>query len=195
MAFTARSEGTRIAILAAARKLLTERGFEAMTIRAVAADVGVDPTMVMRYYGNKAGLLTAAIDLDLHLDGMTPPPKKRLGETLARHFVSRWEGELADDVTTLLLRAAATNPTAAERMRTVFDTQVTTFIRRFVSDDETAPRRAGLVASQLLGLALTRYVLELPPIVAMGEEDIVADLAPVLQHYLTAVPLRTSLPR
>ncbi|MDV3126729.1 TetR family transcriptional regulator [Mycobacterium sp. 21AC1] len=185
MAFTPRSATTRAAILAAARKLLSEQGYEAMTIRAVAAEVGIDPSMVMRYYGNKAGLLSAAVDLDLHFDQVSPPPRKQLGEALARHFLSRWEGELSDDATTLLLRAAATNPFAAERMREIFDTQVTAFVRAFAGDDASVPRRAGLAASQLLGLALTRYIIGIRPITEMSVDELVADIAPVLQYYLT----------
>ncbi|HZU50178.1 MAG TPA: TetR family transcriptional regulator [Mycobacterium sp.] len=186
MAFTSRSAPTRAAILSAARKLLSERGYEAMTIRAVAAEVGVDPSMVMRYYGSKEGLFSAAVDLDLQLEELLPVPRHNLGEVLARHFLSKWEGELADEATTLLLRSAATNPVAAERMRTVFDTQVTKFVRKSTEPGRLAPRRAGLVASQLLGLALTRYVVALPPIVALDVEALVKSVAPTLQHYLTA---------
>jgi AcrR family transcriptional regulator len=186
MAFTERSSATRTAILAAARKLLTEQGYEATTIRAVAAEVGVDPSMVMRYYGSKAGLFDAAVDVDLYLDKVPPTPRSQLGRALARHFLSRWEGELSDEATTLLLRSAATNAEAAERMRIVFDSQVTKFVRDCTGGGVDAARRAGLTSSQLLGLALTRYVIALPPVAAMDVDTLVDALAPVLQYYLTA---------
>jgi AcrR family transcriptional regulator len=185
VAFTERSAGTRSGILAAARKLLSEQGYEATTIRAVAAEVGVDPSMVMRYYGSKTGLFSAAVDVDLYLDKVPRTPANELGEALARHFLSRWEGELSDEATTLLLRSAATNADAAQRMRTIFDTQVTTFVREAIDGRTDAAKRAGLVSSQLLGLALTRYVVALRPITAMSVDALVHSVAPVLQHYLT----------
>ncbi|WP_188195341.1 TetR/AcrR family transcriptional regulator [Nonomuraea sp. SYSU D8015] len=184
MAFTERSAATRSSILSAARKLLIERGYEAMTIRAVAAQVGVDPSMVMRYYGSKAGLFSAAVDVDLRLEQVPRPPADRLGELLVRHFLARWEGGLSDDVLILLLRSAATNPMAADRMREIFDRQIVAFVARVAGADDAA-HRAGLVSTQLLGLALTRYVLELPPMADADVETLVRDLAPVVQRHLT----------
>jgi AcrR family transcriptional regulator len=185
MAFTERSAATRNAILAAARKLLSEQGYEATTIRAVAAEVGVDPSMVMRYYGNKAGLFGAAVDVDLYLEKAPAAARDQLGDALARHFVSRWEGELSDEATTLLLRSAATNADAAELLRTIFDTQITKFVRGVTEGGVDAAHRAGLVSSQLLGLAFTRYVVALPPVAEMDVDTLVESVAPVLQYYLT----------
>ncbi|MEV0388418.1 TetR family transcriptional regulator [Nonomuraea sp. NPDC050643] len=183
MPFTERSAATRTAILSAARKLLIERGYEAMTIRAVAAQVGVDPSMVMRYYGSKAGLFGAAVDVDLRLAEVDRPPLDRLGEVLVRHFLARWEGGLSDDVLILLLRSASTNPMAAERMREVFETQIAAFVGRITKAPDAA-YRAGLVSTQLLGLALTRYVLGFPPMAGADPETLVRDIGPVVQHYL-----------
>ncbi|WP_286213391.1 TetR/AcrR family transcriptional regulator [Mycolicibacterium mageritense] len=185
MAFTERSAGTRGAILSAAKRLLAEQGYEAMTIRAVAGEVGVDPSMVMRYYGNKAGLFSAAVETDLLLEKVPLKPRAQLGVALARHFLSRWEGDLSDDALALLLRSAVTNSEAADRMRHIFNSQVTTFVRTCVDDETDAQRRAGLIGSQLMGLALARFVLKLPPVVAMDTDDLVDSVAPVLQHYLT----------
>ncbi|MCK2215542.1 TetR family transcriptional regulator [Actinomadura sp. ATCC 31491] len=184
MAFTERSAATRASILAAARKLLIDRGYEGMTIRAVAAQVGVDPSMVMRYYGSKAGLFDAAVDVDLRLGEMSRPASGRVGEALVRHFLDRWEGGLADDVLILLLRSASTNPMAAERMRQVFERQIVTFVRT-ATGAEDAAYRAGLVSTQLLGLALTRYVLELPPVAQADAGTLVRDLGRAIQQYIS----------
>src|SRR3954467_12470767 len=91
-----RSDQTRAAILAAARRRFAADGFERTTIRAIAADAGIDPSMVMRYYGSKDGLFAAAADIDLQLPELATVPRENLGETLARHWVELWEGGLSD---------------------------------------------------------------------------------------------------
>ena len=191
MAFTARSQPARQAILAAARRRFTHDGYERTTVRSVASEAGVDPSMVMRYYQNKEGLFSAAIDIDLHLPDPTGVPLDQLAALLARHFVSRWEGDLADEAIMVLLRSAITNPVAADRMRTVFGRQVVALVRTVTHDDPDADVRAGMISTQLLGIALTRYVLRLPPVAALDAETLIAVVTPVLQQFLTApVPAR-----
>lgn len=186
MAFTARSEPTRTAILTEARRLLAEKGYEGTTIRAVAAAAGVDPSMVMRYYGSKDGLFGAAVDLDLHFPDAAGWPREELGIRLARHVVARWEGELSDELIRLLLRSAITNVAATEQLRAVFGGQVLRFVQQVAGGDTPeVVRRASMLATQVVGVALCRYVLELPPVVAMDADTLVAMLAPVIQHYLT----------
>lgn len=177
-----RSDATRAAILRAARERFAADGYERATIRAIAADARIDPSMVMRYYGSKEGLFAAAAEFDLRLPDLGAVPPDRLGETLARHFVRRWEG---DETLAALLRAASTNPAAAERMRGVFAEQLAAEVARFGTDPATTARRAGLVASQILGLAFTRYIVGLPPVVEMAGDELVAWVAPTLQRYLT----------
>jgi AcrR family transcriptional regulator len=104
MAFTQRSEETRNAILAAARRRFADDGYERATIRAIAADAGIDPSMVMRYYGSKDGLFAAAVDVALHLPALDELPPERRGEMLVRHFLSLWESGRPSDVLTVLLR-------------------------------------------------------------------------------------------
>src|SRR3954454_12754803 len=124
MTFTSRSDQTRAAILTAARQRFAADGFERTTIRAVAADAGIDASMVMRYYGSKDGLFAAAADLDLQLPDLAVVPREKLGETLVRHWVERWEGGFSDELLPVLFRSAITNEAAAERLRTVFGAQV-----------------------------------------------------------------------
>src|SRR3954465_6990834 len=104
-----RSDETRAAILAAARRHFAADGFERTTIRAIAADAGIDPSMVMRYYGSKDGLFSAAADLDLPLPDLTAGARETLGETLVRHWVTLWEGQRSDELLIVLLRSAVTN--------------------------------------------------------------------------------------
>ncbi|GAB3981995.1 TetR family transcriptional regulator [Actinoallomurus acanthiterrae] len=182
MAFTARSQESRAAILAAARRRFAADGYERATVRAIAADAGIDPSMVIRYYGSKEGLFAAAVDLDLRLPDLASIPPDQVGEIFVRHFFELWEGEGPGEVLTVLLRSAVTNDGAAERMRTVFATQVATAL----GSGEDGPTRAALVASQLLGAALCRYILRLPPIVALDVDTLVAELAPTVQRYIGA---------
>jgi AcrR family transcriptional regulator len=176
-----RGDVTRAAILAAARERFASDGYERATIRAIAADAQIDPALVMRYFGNKEGLFAAAAEIDLRLPDLAALPRKSVGTVLVEHFLSRWED---DEILQALLRTAATNAQAAERLRGVFATQVAPRLAAVCGDPKSAPLRAGLVASQLLGFALCRYLLELPPVATMKRADAVKWLAPTVQRYL-----------
>jgi AcrR family transcriptional regulator len=175
------SARTKATILAAARERFARSGFERATIRAIAADANIDPAMVMRYFGNKDRLFAAAAEFDLQLPDMSDVDREQRGERLIGHFLDRWEG---DEALVVLLRSSTTNAEAAQRMREIFVAQLMPFIANVNTDD--AARRAGLIVTQALGLALCRYVLQLPPVVAMGRDEIVAWLGPTIQRYLTA---------
>ncbi len=148
-----RSSRTREEILRSARARFSADGYERTTIRAVAADASIDPSMVMRYYGNKSGLFAAATKFDLALPDLLRVPRENLGAAAVEHFLTRWEGE----------EGAAASPDLTSG---------------------TAPR-AALIATQMLGLALCRYVLRLPPVIQFNRAELVAWIAPVIQHYLT----------
>lgn len=178
-----RSDATRAAILAAARARFAADGYQKATIRAIACDANIDPSMVMRYYGNKAGLFAAAVAIDPGLPGLPLEPRDRIGRTLVRHFLTLWEenGEL-----TALLRVGSTDPGAAERMQTVLRDQLIPLAHRLGHGPEEASKRAALCASAVLGLALTRYVLRFPASVALEPDEIVDWLGATVQRYLTA---------
>jgi AcrR family transcriptional regulator len=195
MTFTSRSDQTRAAILAAARHRFAAEGFERTTIRAIAADAEIDPSMVMRYYGSKHGLFAAAADLDLHLPDLATVPREQLGVTLARHWVELWEGGLCDELLIVLLRSAITNERAAEQLRTIFGAQVATALAVVVDDGAEASIRAGLVSTQMLGLALCRHILRLPPVVALEVETLIASVSDTVQRYLTGPLTRPTGPR
>jgi AcrR family transcriptional regulator len=175
------STETKAVILAAARERFAESGFERATIRAIAADANIDPSMVMRYFGSKGQLFAAAAEFDLQLPDVADVPADELGGRLVGHFVDRWE---RDEALVVLLRSATTNADAAQRMREIFSAQLLTAL---AGVDPTDPqRRAGLIATQMLGLALCRYVLRLPPVVDMSRDEVVTWLGPTVQRYLTA---------
>jgi AcrR family transcriptional regulator len=178
-----RSDRTRAAILTAARERFAADGYERATIRAIAADAGIDPAMVMRYFGSKDKLFAAAAEFDLRLPDLTELPTDQLGAVLISHFLDRWEG---DESLMALLRSGVTNEAAAERMREIFAGQLGPVMARLVGTGPEAGIRAGLAATQVLGLALCRYVLVLPPVAAMSRDEVVTWLAPTIQRYLTA---------
>ncbi|CAL9570516.1 hypothetical protein SUDANB145_04815 [Streptomyces sp. enrichment culture] len=178
-----RSDATRAAILEAARERFAVDGYDRATIRAIARDARIDPSMVMRYYGSKEGLFTAAVSVDLRLPDVSALPRDAVGAALVRHFLSLWE---KNEVLTAVLRAGALSADGAERTRGIFRDQVLPVAQRVCPDPEQAPTRAALIASQLLGMALTRYVLRIPPAVDLSEGEVVAWLGPTVQRYLTA---------
>ena len=97
----------------------------------------------------------------------------------------RWEGDLSDDVLMLLLRSAVTDEGAAARLRTVFPGTARHGPRSRCTPQDEALRRAGLIASQTLGLALGRHILRLPGLSDRPAADLIADIAPTIQRYCT----------
>ena len=185
MAFTDRSLPAREAILGAARARFAADGYDRATVRAIAADAGIDPSMVMRYFGSKRQLFALTAEFDLRLPDLLAAPREQIGRVLAAHLLDRWE---ADDGLQILLRTATTDDDAAERMRAIFAGQLAPQIAALTDDPATAATRAGLVATQALGTALCRYVLRLPPVVAMTPPELVTWLAPTFQRYLVGPP-------
>lgn len=177
-----RSDATRAAILAAARGAFAAGGYQGATIRAIAAAAAIDPALVMRYFGNKERLFAAAAEFDLRLPDLSGLPRKAVGETLVAHLLDRWEG---DDTLQALLRTAVTHPAVAERMRKIFATQVVPMVARLRGEPRAAvAARAGLFSTQMLGLALCRYVLKLPPVVAIKRPELVRRIGATVQEYV-----------
>lgn len=173
-------ETTRATILATARSQFGDHGFERTTIRSVAAAAGVDPALVMHYFGSKAELFAAASRFDITFPDLAAVAPERLAEVLMPLFVSVWgpEGAFLP-----LLRAAATNKAAAAAMLEVFVERVAPALATAVPD--RAAERAALVGAQVLGLATARYILCIPALADMDDAQLIEWLRPVLAHYLT----------
>jgi len=178
-----RSERTRRAILGAARAMFAARGYEGTTIRAVAGRAEVDASMVIRYFGSKAGLFTAAVTMDLQVPDLGSVPTSERGELLARYFVSRWEDPGSDDEMIALIRTAATSATVADQLQAVLAQLITKPIADL--GDEQAAERGNFIAAQLLGVGLCRYILRMEPLASAPPDDVVAAVAPSVQRYLT----------
>ncbi len=166
-------------ILAAAKERFAQSGFERATIRAIAADANIDPSMVMRYFGSKDQLFAAAADFDLSIPDLSEVEPENIGAQLVDYFMERWE---RDDALIVLLRSSTSNDEAAQRMREIFAGQLLPVVAGI--NAQQPARRASLIATQMLGLALCRYVLRLPPIVEMTHDEVVSWLGPTIQRYL-----------
>jgi AcrR family transcriptional regulator len=171
---------TKAAILEAARRHFGADGYERTTLRSIAAEVGVDAAMVVRYFGTKERLFAASAEFDLRLPDLSDVSPDQLAAVLLPHFFRVWERE-----TTFLalLRAAVTSQEAAATMRSVFAQQVAPVLQDVTPDHRG--ERAALFGSQMLGLAVSRYVLQTPPLAAMSHEELIRWVGPVMQYYLT----------
>ena len=190
--------GTREAILGAARKRFGDHGYTGATIRAIAADAGVDPALVHHFFGTKEGLFAAAMRLplapgELIAAALAPgarAPGRSLGEHLLRTVLGAWDVNEIRDTFLGLLRSAMTSEQAAVMLREFVTESILGRIAEVAGPDgagtpDEANYRAALVASQVLGLALTRYVLGLEPLAAASQDDLAAAIGPTLERYLT----------
>lgn len=178
-----KSDRTRTAIVDAARSLFREHGYERTTVRDVAAAAAVDPALVIRYFGNKERLFGQVVDIQLALPDLSGIDRAAIGAALTRHFLRIWETDGNTSGLPVLLRSAASNEAAAERLRETFSAQVAPVIQRF-NPQPDAGDRATLVSSQLLGVALCRYILRLPPLVALPPDQLVSTVGKTIQRYI-----------
>lgn len=180
-----KSDRTRDSILSAARHMFAEHGFERTTVRDIGARASIDPAMIIRYFGSKDQLFALVAEFDLKLPDLSHIDQSEIGEVVVRHFLRIWEGEIIDNGLPILLRSAASNEFAAQRLRDMFASQVMPALSKAGGRSNMA-QRAGLVASQLLGLALCRYVLKLPPVVDTPGDVIVREIGRTIQNYYAA---------
>lgn len=182
------SPDTRAAILDSARALFASGGLSGTSIRAVAAKAGVDPALVHHYFGTKEDLFVAALALPIDLRDVlagvaASGEPEQVAERLLRVFFSVWDDpEL--QLPLIALARSLTDPSSKELMRDGFLRVVIGPIAAAVGveDPET---RMPIVASQIMGLILMRYLLQVEPIASMSADDLVQVYAPTIQRYLT----------
>jgi AcrR family transcriptional regulator len=188
MARTGRRPGqteTREDILAAARNQFGERGYDATTIRGIAAEAGVNPALVHHFFGTKDQVFVAALNLPIDpalaiariLDG----PRETTGERILRLFLTLWREPATRTPFLALVRSVSTNAAAAAMLRQ--------FIERVmlarVSEALGVPKvRLTALVSHVMGLAMMRYIVGVEPLASTGEEELIALVAPVIQVYL-----------
>lgn len=178
-----RSQPARDRILEAARAVFAREGYERATVRLVAAEAGVHPSMLARYYGNKEEMFAVAAEIDLRLPGLTDRPRSTLGLLLAGHFVERWEASGAGGQLPALLRACVSHDAARTKVIAIFEQQVRSMLQA-VEGLDRIDTRAALIASQLLGIGLARHVIQIPSAMALDHNTLVIALAGTIQTYL-----------
>ena len=174
-----RRRRTEAAILTAAREIFADAGYERTTIRAVAGRVGVDPALVMQYFGSKEGLFAAASRWHDLGDSVRDATAAQVPEAVLADFF-RLEAADNRDALIALMRSCLTHPAAAQVMRE----QVMCDRAEVVSgkiDAEDARLRAALVGACLMGLGMSRYLLEVEPLASAAPEQISRLLAPALR--------------
>jgi AcrR family transcriptional regulator len=190
--------GTSEAILDAARGQFAEHGYQGATIRGIAGVAGVDPALVHHFYGTKEALFAAAMRLPVVPGEVIAGIAKEgtgLGERLVTTALTIWESPDVKDTFLGLLRSAMTSDQAALMLREFVADTVLTAIMRLGGLDRPgnqaeAQYRASMVATQLIGLALTRLVLRLPAVASASIAELGATVGPAVERYLTGeVPI------
>lgn len=178
---------TRAAILAAARELFAAHGFAGTSMRAVASAAGVDAALVHHYFGTKDDLFLAALELRVDPRVALLPVIEGgvdgAGDRLMRLFVSVWEVE-ETRLPLLALVRGVLDPGGQQLVRDGFFRMVLGPVGTALELDQPE-RRMQLVASQLIGLVVLRYVLAVEPLASAPPDELVATYAPTLQRYLS----------
>lgn len=182
------NQDTRGQIITAARHAFAAKGFAGASMRAIAAEAGVDAALIHHYFENKQQLFLATIALPLGLPRMLETvaagDRSGLGERLVRTVLGVWDSELQPSLV-VAIRTALTDPGLTRSVGEFLTLEV--IGHALPHDDlpaEEADRRAGLVASQILGLVIGRYVLRLPVLANRQTEDLIAEVGPTVQRYV-----------
>jgi AcrR family transcriptional regulator len=182
------SPDARQALLEAARELFAELGYERTTMRAVGARADVDPALIYHYFGDKDGLLSAALkppaDVAAVFAGIADD-SDRAGEELVRRIIRLWEDrpDIREQMLAIL-RTGLSHDHAARLLRDILGSLILASLRDVLASDQRELRVA-LIGSHIGGLMLARYVLRVPGAAAASAEDLVQAVGPVVQRYLT----------
>jgi AcrR family transcriptional regulator len=179
---------TRERILSSARELFARNGIDKTSIRAVAAAAGVDPALVHHYYGTKQQLFAAAIHIQIDPMEVIRPlretPVEEIGLKLPSLLLPLWDSELGSGFIATLRSLLAGSDVSLVRtfLQEVIAVEVGS---RVDNPPGSGMIRVQFVASQLVGVVMARYILELQPFASLPVQQIAETIAPNLQRYLT----------
>ena len=178
---------SRARIIAAAVDEFGEGGYDGSTIRSIAARAGVDSALVHHYFGTKADLFAEAVGMPLRPDVDVPAilagSRDEVGERLVRYILEAFEDPDVQRRGVMLMRTAIASKLTTPMLAGFLSRELIGRIARAL-DVPDAELRAGLVASQIAGLLLTRYVLKLVPLASASVDDLVERISPTVQRYL-----------
>jgi AcrR family transcriptional regulator len=181
------SADTRGEILAAARRVFAEKGYDKATVRGIAREAEVDPALVHHYFDTKEGMFAAAMRLPISPETVIPVlvegPREEIGERLVRLLLTVTAAPETREPMVALVRSAMTN----ERAAVMFREFISNALLYQVADRLQVPRlRMEAAFAQMFGALMARYVLKLEPMASADPEDLVELLAPTIQRYLTS---------
>jgi AcrR family transcriptional regulator len=180
--------GTREAILDAARRSFAEQGYDRATIRGIARGAGVDPALVHHFYGTKEKLFAAAVGFPVVPSELLGQIRERdredFGEALVRALLQVWDADDNAGKIAALLRSALTSEPMMDMLRQFVASAILGVVAA-ASGHGDAAFRASLVGSQVIGLAMARYVVRIGPLADAPAEEIATAVGPTLQRYLT----------
>lgn len=183
---------TKAGIVTAARVEFAESGYDATSLRAIARRAGVDPALVHHYFDGKPELFAAVMDVPVDpvvlVDRVLAGPREQVGEALVRTFLDVWDSPEGRPRFQALIRSAVSHEQATRMLREFLTREIFGRVTSSLAGDGAATEalelRAGLAASQMIGVAMMRYVVEFPAVVAASHDELVAWLGPTLQRYL-----------
>jgi AcrR family transcriptional regulator len=180
---------TRAEILVVARAMFADLGYAATTLRAIALRAGVDPALILHHFGSKEALFRSAMHVPIDPDAIAAiigtGDRSALGARLCVYFLGLWEDDATREPLLAMLRSALTHDGARDSLRS-FVTEALVGRVAMVLDVTDAALRATLMGSQLVGLAIARYLLRIEPLASADAATVAAWVAPTLQRYLTA---------
>jgi AcrR family transcriptional regulator len=181
------NSGTRDAILDAATALFAERGYEGASMRTIAAAAGVDPALIRHFFGDKDTLFATVIadrTIIFHrLAASLPGDQSQIGTRVADAYLRLWEQPQTRSILMAIVRSATTSEKAAQSLR---DALADTIRDHAGEPDQRQAQLLALAGSQLFGLAVARHIIKVPAITQLPLDDLVAEVAPTIQRYLTA---------
>lgn len=178
---------SREAILSAAARQFAASGYDRASLRAIAADAGVDQKLIAYFFGSKQQLFVAAIGLPLNpaevLPAVIAGDRAGVRERLTALLTAVLEQPEIHQRMTSVVRAAASEPEVARMMREFLAREVISPVAELLEGDD-AGFRVNLVGSQIVGLVMARYVISLEPIASMPAERVAAAVAATVERYL-----------